>query len=350
MESEVIIRPMRPDDALDWYESRIQPGVMWGTLQLPTLSLEDVRTQVLADPHAHKLCAEVDGKVVGSVMLRVATGTQRHTGLLGLTVHDAYQGRGLGRKLMAAALDLADNWLLLDRVALQVYPDNERALHLYRSFGFEVEGESPAAARRDGQLVPHLNMGRLRGRAAVTGAATPEPAGEPRTSTAPSIHPVIKGAKPEYTRSLCALYMHSSIRPLLGYLPSLQEDELRKELCPLPRGHHLLVAEQEGQIIGAVHLVQFAGRRNHIGQIKALAVHPSWQGRGAGTALLQAAIDLGEKWLGLTRMEITVPAPAAPAHAVCTKLGFVQEAVLRADMAFEGSLVNTCVMGRVTTR
>lgn len=349
MELEAIIRPMRPEDAADWFDLRIQPGVIWGTLQLPTLSLDDVRAQSLAEPSCHKLCAEVDGRVAGTIMLWVGKGARHHTGYLGMMVHDAYQGRGLGKKLMAAILDLADNWLLLDRVVLEVFPDNERALHLYRSFGFVEEGSSPAMARRDGQLVGHIRMARLRGRAAAAvEASVAEMLWPADRADAPRITPVIKGFKPEHLRALYALYMHPLVRPWLGYLPSTQEDELRKELCGLPRTHHLLVAEHEGQVIGAVHLVQYAGRRSHSGAIKSLAVHPAWQGRGAGTALLQAAIDLAEKWLGLTRLDMTVPAPAGTALALGEKLGFAQEAVLRADLAHQGRLIDAVVMGRVT--
>ncbi|HLN60598.1 MAG TPA: GNAT family N-acetyltransferase [Symbiobacteriaceae bacterium] len=348
MELEAIIRPMRPEDATEWYDLRTQPGVIWGTLQLPSLSLDDVRTQCVADPNAPKLCAEVDGRVAGTIMLWVGKGAQRHTGYLGMMVHDAYQGRGLGKKLMAAMLDLADNWLLLERVVLEVFPDNERAIHLYRSFGFEQEGYSPAMARRDGQVAGHIRMARLRGRAAAAVDANVVEMLWPAERAASPIAPVIKGAKPEYFRALYTLYMHPLVRPWLGLLPSMQEDELRKELCSLPRGHHLLVAEHEGQVIGAVHLVQHAARRSHNGTIKSLAVHPAWQGRGAGTALLQAAVDLAEKWLGLTRLEMTVPAPAGTALALGEKLGFVQEAVLRADLAYNGRLIDTVVMGRVT--
>ncbi len=41
---------------------------------------------------------------------------------------------------MAAALDLADNWLNLSRVGLTVYVDNSAAVTLYKRFGFEIEG------------------------------------------------------------------------------------------------------------------------------------------------------------------------------------------------------------------
>ncbi len=56
------------------------------------------------------------------------------------------QGLGVGRALLKTVIDLADNWLNLKRIELTVYVDNERAINLYKKFGFEIEGESKAYA------------------------------------------------------------------------------------------------------------------------------------------------------------------------------------------------------------
>jgi putative acetyltransferase len=77
-------------------------------------------------------------------------------------VHDAYAGRGVGRALMAAAIDLADNWLGVRRLELTVFADNGRAVGLYRSCGFDVEGRLRRFAMRDGVLADALTMARVR--------------------------------------------------------------------------------------------------------------------------------------------------------------------------------------------
>lgn len=59
-------------------------------------------------------------------------------------------------------MDLADNWLNLQRLELTVYSDNAAAIALYRKFGFEQEGCSPAYAFREGRFVDALHMGRVR--------------------------------------------------------------------------------------------------------------------------------------------------------------------------------------------
>ena len=63
---------------------------------------------------------------------------------------------------MQAGLDLADNWLNLTRLELEVYSDNEPAIRLYERFGFEREGVLRQHAFRAGQYVDSIMMARLR--------------------------------------------------------------------------------------------------------------------------------------------------------------------------------------------
>ena len=62
----------------------------------------------------------------------------------------AWQGKGVGSRLLGELLDIADNWMNLRRVELTVYTDNAPALALYRKFGFETEGEMRDYAVRMG--------------------------------------------------------------------------------------------------------------------------------------------------------------------------------------------------------
>ena len=63
---------------------------------------------------------------------------------------------------MKAILDLADNWLMLVRVELEVFADNERAIRLYEKFGFEKEGLLRMTTVRCGQYADEYKMARLR--------------------------------------------------------------------------------------------------------------------------------------------------------------------------------------------
>lgn len=159
------IRRAEPDDYSAIYEIFSSPKVSAGTLQVPYPSREQWRRR-LAEPEegTYNLVAVVQDRVVG--MLGVHTfpnrPRRRHVGSIGLCVHDEWQGKGIGTALMQAGLELADKWLNLTRLELEVYTDNEPAIRLYERFGFEHEGTLRQHAFRDGRYVDSHMMGRLR--------------------------------------------------------------------------------------------------------------------------------------------------------------------------------------------
>ena len=73
---------------------------------------------------------------------------RKHAGAIGICVHEEWQGKGVGTVLMRAIVDLADNWLNLTRLELEVFADNEAAIHLYERFGSKSKarsGNTPSA-------------------------------------------------------------------------------------------------------------------------------------------------------------------------------------------------------------
>lgn len=140
------------------------PAVTRQVLQMPFQSTEVWRKRLAAeDERAVKLVALHQGTVIGHMGLEQFSRVRRsHAGSFGMGVLPAWQGKGVGSKLLATALDIADNWMNLQRVELSVYADNEAAIGLYRKFGFETEGLFRDYAVRDGRLVDTLSMARLR--------------------------------------------------------------------------------------------------------------------------------------------------------------------------------------------
>ncbi|WP_455825226.1 GNAT family N-acetyltransferase [Pseudomonas graminis] len=140
------------------------PAVCRQVLQMPYQSVQAWRNKLVTDNERRlQLVAVHGGEVIGQLgreqYLRVR---QAHVGSFGMGVATAWQGKGVGSRLLTAALDVADNWMNLHRVELTVYADNEAAHHLYRKFGFEVEGRLRDYALRDGVFVDTLSMARLR--------------------------------------------------------------------------------------------------------------------------------------------------------------------------------------------
>lgn len=163
---EIIIRRATPDDAEAFQRIFDMPRAVWGTLQVPFMSVESRRKRLTdVAEGTYPLVAEVDGEVVGNLTLHAVQSSsprRRHAGALGMAVRDDWHGRGVGTALMRACVDLADNWLNLHRLELDVFVDNEPAIRLYKKFGFITEGRLVDYAFRDGQYADVFIMGRLR--------------------------------------------------------------------------------------------------------------------------------------------------------------------------------------------
>ena len=167
---EFTIRPARVTDALGMNELRRMPGVFENIMGIPSENLQKNENFLRnLDANSHEFVAVIADeagaeKVIGMAGLTVhANPRQRHSAGIGLMVHTGYQGRGVGKKLLETLLDVADNWLMLVRVELGVYTDNERAIGLYEKFGFEPEGLKRKSAVRNGRYVDELMMARFRG-------------------------------------------------------------------------------------------------------------------------------------------------------------------------------------------
>jgi len=164
----ITIRRAEPDDFGLVCEVFADESAYSGTLQLPFPSKE-VRRKFMADaPDGdYLLLAFVDGEIAACAGLHPAARSPRraHARMLGMSVHSRFQGKGVGTALMTALLDLADKWLPVTRVELTVFTDNERAIALYRKFGFEIEGTHKSYALRDGRYADTYCMARIRQKA-----------------------------------------------------------------------------------------------------------------------------------------------------------------------------------------
>ena len=72
-----------------------------------------------------------------------------HSIEIGLFVKKDYRTKGLGKIMLRAFLAWASQTERLRRVELHVHENNQAALALYRSFGFEIEGRRYHALRED---------------------------------------------------------------------------------------------------------------------------------------------------------------------------------------------------------
>lgn len=115
----------------------------------------------------------------------------------------------------------------------------------------------------------------------------------------------------------------------------------------------LLVAELPGvggvpEVVGnaGLHPVGPALRRRHVMSL-GIAVGSAGQGRGVGTALMQALCDWADDWGQVLRLELTVFADNTRAIALYRRFGFEQEGLHRGYALRDGEYVDTLSMARL---
>lgn len=127
-------------------------------LQAP--SLEETRKFALASIASGNvnLVALDGGEVIGWCDIRRHFfPSHAHRGSLGMGLLPAFREKGLGRRLIEAAISAAREAGMI-RIEFGVHADNPRAIRLYEKVGFVREGVSRDAFCVDGEYTDVINM------------------------------------------------------------------------------------------------------------------------------------------------------------------------------------------------
>lgn len=109
---------------------------------------EFLKNELKASGGKH-VVAELDGEPAGEVSIYHGTGRCRHVAWIGVEVRRKHWGKGVGTGLVNEAFTLARG-LGCRKLFIGVFEGNERALHLYQKFGFEMEGYEEDAVYIEG--------------------------------------------------------------------------------------------------------------------------------------------------------------------------------------------------------
>ena len=120
----------------------------------PTLEEEKQFIQAHTEPaRSVMLVAVVDGEIVGLIGFQARELPQeQHVGTFGVSVDQAFRGRGLGSALIRSLLEWAPR-NGITRVEVEAFAINEGAIALYERLGFEREGLRRRAVIVDGAPV-----------------------------------------------------------------------------------------------------------------------------------------------------------------------------------------------------
>ncbi|KMJ57842.1 acetyltransferase [Bacillus sp. LL01] len=109
------------------------------------------------------LVAEQDSRIVG--MLNATRGSRirvKHICMFGISIQEEHCDNGLGSKMINRLLDWAKEVEEIEKVCLEVFAHNERAIHLYKKLGFKVEGRKEKHVKfEDGTYSDELIMGKF---------------------------------------------------------------------------------------------------------------------------------------------------------------------------------------------
>lgn len=106
------------------------------------------------------LLAEADKEVIGMLNFKRSKNKKvRHLGYFGISIQERFCSKGLGTKLMKHFLKWAEAEPGLEKVCLEVFSYNERAIRLYKKLGFIEEGRKIKYIKRtDGTYADELMM------------------------------------------------------------------------------------------------------------------------------------------------------------------------------------------------
>ena len=130
--------------------------------------------------------------------------------------------------------------------------------------------------------------------------------------------------------------------------PFPSKERWKKLMAEPVDGDYLLLAFVDGEIAGlaGLHPTGRSLRRAHARMLSICVIAP-YQGKGVSTKLMQALVDLADKWLPITRIELTVFSDNVRAIKLYERFGFECEGDHKAYALRDGIYADTLAMARI---
>lgn len=254
-------------------------------------------------------------------------------------------GKHLGREALQLEVDHLQRELGLHRIGLSVVAHNDRAIWMYKSLGFVVEGIERDGIGRDEVFLDDVKMGLVTGK--------PRPDFDPRPVTLEGEHVRLEPLRMEHAAALFAagdeddIWRHVLPRPqgLEGY-----RTYIRWALDQTILGHQLpfaVIRKTDGELVGTTRYAHI-DPPNHT-----IEIGYTFYGKGAR----RTAVNTASKCLLMTHAFETLRANRVwlqtdkrnePSQNALARLGAVKEAELRNERILADGRLRTSVIYAVT--
>jgi RimJ/RimL family protein N-acetyltransferase len=109
------------------------------------------------------IVAEFNGQIIGNIDFHAGNRKRTsHAGEFGMGMLPEWRSRGLGSILLGALIEWARQVPGLEKINLRVLASNQRAIGLYKKFGFLEEGRRSREFKfSDGTYVDEISMGKF---------------------------------------------------------------------------------------------------------------------------------------------------------------------------------------------
>jgi RimJ/RimL family protein N-acetyltransferase len=133
------------------------------TFEEYTITVEDEKKWIENlnnNPNSLLLIAEMSKNIIGFLFFTHNSKKKiSHTGEFGVNVHPNFQGIGIGQMLIETLLKWSIQNEQIEKVFLQVFATNDKAIKLYKKLGFVEEGRHIKAIKQlDGNYVDIIQM------------------------------------------------------------------------------------------------------------------------------------------------------------------------------------------------
>jgi putative acetyltransferase len=157
----------------------------------------------------------------------------------------------------------------------------------------------------------------------------------------------VRRAEPDDFDAFWRIYKEESVYSGTLQTPLPSRDSWRKRLAEPVEGDYILAACVNGEVVGNAGLHHSKQARRAHAMHLGMTVRDDLQGKGVGTALMQALVDLADNWLNVFRLELTVFVDNKRAIALYRKFGFEIEGTHKAYALRAGRYVDVHAMARI---